>query len=187
MEEIWKEIPNTNGNYSASNLGRIRGNDRVVTTTHKIPRKLLIKGKILKPGKSISRNGRTIYRSVVITIDLIAKGIGVHRLVAMTFIPNPDNKPEVNHIDGNASNNNVENLEWCTQSENQLHAYAILNRKKMNGEHNGMAKLTWEQVDYIRNKKKEGGRYWGRNEIAKQFNVTTGTIKDIVNNKIWKK
>ena len=51
------------------------------------------------------------------------KNESIHRLVEETFIPNPDNKPEVNHIDGNKANNHIENLEWCTYSQNNIHAY----------------------------------------------------------------
>lgn len=67
------------------------------------------------------RNGR--YRVVSAMIDGKQKQFYVHRLIAEAFIPNPDNKPEVNHIDGNPANNRVENLEWATRSENANHAY----------------------------------------------------------------
>ena len=67
------------------------------------------------------RNGR--YRVVSAMIDGKQKNFYVHRLIAEAFIPNPDDKPEVNHIDGNPANNRVENLEWVTRSENASHAY----------------------------------------------------------------
>lgn len=70
----------------------------------------------------MSRNGK--YRAVSIKINGKPKTQYVHRLVALAFIPNPDNLPQVNHIDGNPGNNNVENLEWCTPSQNIAHAYS---------------------------------------------------------------
>ena len=73
------------------------------------------------PQYKFSRKGR--YRAVSITIDSKQYHLYVHRLVALTYIPNPENKPTVNHIDGNPSNNNFKNLEWATHSEQTAHAY----------------------------------------------------------------
>ena len=106
MNEVWKKIhPFTE--YSVSNLGRIR-ND--VTGTIRKPQKV---GRYSKSGNS--------YLAVV----LHNKHLKVHRLVAEAFIPNPNNKPQVNHIDGNKENNCVNNLEWCTNRENVLHSFKI--------------------------------------------------------------
>ena len=88
--------------YEVSNLGRVKGH-----------------GKIMKPYKH-----RVTYKMVDLykSGKRVARGM-VHRMVANAFIPNPDNKPEVNHIDGNPSNNRVDNLEWVTHYENHLHAH----------------------------------------------------------------
>lgn len=76
------------------------------------------KGKCLKP--KIDRYG---YKVVTLTNKENRKSIPVHRLVALAYLPNPDGKKEINHIDGNKLNNNVENLEWSTAKENQLHKW----------------------------------------------------------------
>ena len=115
MKEIWKKLFK---NYEISNLGRIRSIPHYLKENYKshnyIPKKVM--GKILKP--TIRNNG---YYFVTIQ----RKQYMVHRLVAQTFIPNPENKPQVNHIDGNKKNNQVDNLEWCTAKENTIHAYSI--------------------------------------------------------------
>lgn len=113
MEEIWKDVKNYEGAYMVSNLGRIKS----------LPRKGT-KGNILNP----SRNNKG-YCTVELTFKGKNRSTFVHRVVAENFIPNLKNLPEVNHIDGNKLNNNVENLEWVTKGQNQIHAYKTGLRK----------------------------------------------------------
>ncbi len=113
------------------------------------------------------------------------KPIYIHRLIAQSFIPNPENKLEVNHIDGNTKNNHISNLEWVTKSENQLHAYKIgLNRPTPSlGEKNGNALLTDEMVKQIRIMFKNGIRQC---EIKKHFDINKCLVSNVVLNKTWK-
>lgn len=101
MKEEWKDILGYEGKYEVSNLGNVRN-----AKTNSIL------------CKSIDR-----YCGVKLSKNNIKKFKSIHRLVAESFIPNPNNLPQVNHIDGNKLNNCVNNLEWCTRSENMKHAY----------------------------------------------------------------
>lgn len=107
MEEVWKDIDGYEGLYQVSNMGKVRSLKRNNTN-----------GKILR--KCINKRG---YEVVYFSKGNKKYAQRVHRLVAIAFIPEAKNKPQVNHIDGNKLNNCMNNLEWCTQSENIKHAY----------------------------------------------------------------
>ena len=112
----------------------------------------------------------------------------IHKAVAYTFLSNPDNLPEVNHKDGNRTNNTVGNLEWCTSHHNQQHKYdsGHFDRNKISGENNHASKLTWENVRYIRENYQRGVRGKGLKSLAKTFGVSDAVIKCIVDNKTWR-
>lgn len=127
--EIWTKI-NFTDFYEISNLGSIRSVDHVTTQTNTFGTfSRVYFGKVLKPRKS--KNG---YLYVSINIGGIIKSVKIHRLVAEHFIPNIENKPEVNHINGIKTDNAVSNLEWNTSSENKRHAFAIGLKSNPKGE-----------------------------------------------------
>lgn len=113
------------------------------------------------------------------------KPVYIHRLIAQAFIPNPKNKLEVNHIDGNTKNNEISNLEWVTKSENALHAYRLgLNKPSPSiGEKNGNAVLTNEIVTKIREMFKNGIR---QIDIVKQMGINKYLVSNVVRRKTWK-
>lgn len=86
------------------------------------------------------------YKYFSITIDGVNRNIAIHRAVAEMFIPNPENKPQVNHIDGNKDNNHASNLEWVTQSENNHHAFKIGLRQAKNGDQVHFSKYKSSQI-----------------------------------------
>ena len=134
MEEIWKDIPGCEGRYQVSSLGRARSLSKIIQTGRgKVDRWL--EARILKEGL-IDKHG---YRRIAIGDRKSLPAQTMHRVVAITFIPNPENKYCVNHIDGNKLNNNLDNLEWTTSKENTQHAFRT-----------GLAKVSKEGVELRR-------------------------------------
>lgn len=134
----------------------------------------------LKKMKSVisKRNGR---EAILLTHNKAFKNFSVHRLVAISFIENPENKPQVNHIDGNPLNNHVSNLEWNTAKENTQHAFrcGLINRS---GAYNSQAKLDDMKVLTIKTLVLNGSR---NNELSKAFGVKPNTISQIRTGHIW--
>jgi hypothetical protein len=164
--EIWKDIKDCEGLYQVSDLGRVKS---------------IRKNKILKPW--LNHAG---YKMVCLYIKTIKKHSLVHRLVAQTFILNPENKPTVNHKNGIRNDSRLKNLEWCTHSENARHSYRELNRRtnsdKMIGEKNPSSKLREYEVKQIKIMLS-----WGIycKDIANLFNVSVDTIYRIKSKKNW--
>ena len=150
--------------------------------------------KATRDGQIIGKRGKPLighidrcgYREVLLSEFGNTNQYRVHRLIAETFIPNPKNLPCVNHKDGNKLNNAVDNLEWCTRSENVKHAYANGLERKIYGEEHHAHKLTEEQVCYIKRVYVKRDPVFGAVALAKQFNVDRTTIHDVIRGKTWR-
>ena len=121
--EIWKDIEGFEGRYQVSSCGRVKSLSHFQSFGNQGMR--IIPERLLKYGNRA--NG---YMMVVLCKDNIRKSCNVHRLVAQAFIPNPNNLPQVNHIDENKHNNNVDNLEWVTSKENINHGTSLKRRSE---------------------------------------------------------
>lgn len=111
---------------------------------------------------------------------------GAHRLIALAFVPNPENKETVNHIDGNKHNNYYKNLEWTSRSEQMLHAYKLKLKQRMQGELNYNHILTKQQVIEIRKLYKPHDKEFGMKALAKKYGVSEPTINRVAHNRSYK-
>jgi hypothetical protein len=162
MEEIWKPVVGYEGCYEVSNLGRVNSIKRNGTL-----------GGILK--KILDTDGYIICCLMKSDIRMNKK---VHRLVAQAFIPNPDNKPAVNHIDNDKTNNKVSNLEWCTNKENSVHC--VKQNRQQKGEVHYSSKLKLTDILFIRQSNLL------TSQLAKKLNVSWNAVDKARKGKSWK-
>lgn len=124
-EEIWRDIKGYEGKYQVSNFGRVKSLCRTVRYKNRYGKISIAKVNGKTKNMTMNSNGWREgkgYLSVMLYKNNKGRRHNVHRLVAEAFIPNLHNLSQVNHIDGDKTNNRVDNLEWCTQSENMQHA-----------------------------------------------------------------
>jgi len=177
MKEVWEDVKGFEDTHSVSNTGKIFVKDRIITRKRSYSGRnsactYCRKGHILKPTYSADGYlqvsvGNTTYK--------------VHRWVAQTFLPNPENKPQVNHIDGVKDNNLVSNLEWCTPRENVIHSYK-LGLACNKGERHPRSILDENKVKLIREMHSEGTTIRG---LALRFGVCYSTIHKVITGKHW--
>lgn len=151
MREEWKNVKYYENKYQVSTFGRVR---------NKVTRRILTHG--------LNRNG---YHRVNLYDESGMKSKFVHRLVAQAFKPNPENKPQVNHIDEDKANNNVNNLEWMTAKENNNYGTRIERVSKIQG-------VPILVIDIATG---ETNEYHGMNECARQLKVDSGNVSKAVN------
>jgi hypothetical protein len=159
MEE-WRDIANFDGIYQISNLGNIRSWANNRHGRLKGPRPLR---------ECLNRNG-------YLSVPLKGKQYYTHRLVAEAFIPNPDNKPEINHKNCMRQNNTVDNLEWVTREENIKHGIFTRGRKNVS--------LTMDSARKIR--EFYASKTHTQAELSRMFNVTTTVVWQVLHNLSWK-
>ena len=173
VNEIFVPIKGYEGLYEISNYGTIVSLPRIDNKGHNLKRRILT---------------RKRYPNGYPFISLCKCGVkqqdSIHRLVAIHFVSNPNNKPQVNHIDGNKENAYFKNLEWCTIGENSTHAIRTGLRKKLIrvGVENANSKLTPQIAMEIR----KSHPLLSYSKLATKYNVTKCTIAAVVTNKTWR-
>lgn len=176
MDEIIKPIPGYEQYYSVSNYGRVFShNYRKTGKFHELAQSYLYDKR---------RSSTSMYKRAKMWHINKNTPTAIHRLVAITFIPNPYGLPQVNHIDGNKSNNRSNNLEWCSVSTNNKHAAITGLHVYAFGEDHSNAILTEDQARYIKEQVKNP--YIGQlDDLASQFCVSKHCIFDIKRGKTW--
>lgn len=175
--EEWRDIKGYEGYYQVSNMGRVKSLERKIKRSR--CGDATIKSKILKLWDT-----KDYYPYAHLCVCNKRKLIKIHRVIAETFIPNPENKPCINHINGKKNDNRVENLEWCTYSENNFHAFRMGLNNNAKGEMSVNSKL--KDDDIIEIKRLYFIEKKSLLEVSLKYGVCKGTIDEIIRCRNWK-
>jgi hypothetical protein len=169
--EVWKSIEGYETLYEVSNLGNVKSLNRQVlgklTSSTRSVKERILKPKTSKYGYlevSLHKEGKLSTKRV-------------NRLVAIAFITNVNNYPQVNHIDGDKLNNKIDNLEWVSNSMNQIHAHKTGLKRSLKGENSNRAILTNEKVLDMKNKYESGSKI---KDLHKEFGIKYTTCWHII-------
>ena len=190
QEEIWKDVVGLEGIYQVSSEGRIKSVSRNVQYYNPLADRECVRHlreKIMKP--QLSKRGYYLVCSPVPSDNGVRTSLSIHRIVAKAFLDNPDNKPTVNHKNGNKLDNRLQNLEWATFSENLQHAYdtglakSVISKFTRRGEDHHKVKLSNSDIVEIKKLRAKGLKL---KEIASLYSVSFSLISQICLGDIWK-
>jgi len=181
--EVWRDVPDWEGIYEVSSRGRVKRLKRRVTHRNQVTDFVMVyPTKILKANPD-SRG----YPQV--TLNAVSEGKSrrvarVHRLVAEAFLPNPKNKPQVNHINSDTMDANVYNLEWCTMSENQIHSWEAGRREAKLGEDSPVCRYSAGVVSDVYKLAKN--KIMSQEKIGRYYGMPQITVSNILTKKTWR-
>lgn len=179
LAEEWKDVQGWEGRYQVSNLGRVRSLPMVYRSS--------LGNAVHKPGR-IRKSTKDTHGYP--QVFLCEKQAGrketrlVHRLVVAAFLPNPESLQEVNHKDGNKTNNTVENLEWCTRLHNVDHANTLPTHRT--GTRTSHSKLNWDTVNWVRAVHTPYDKMFGTRSLARLLGVLENSVAAIVSEDNWR-
>jgi len=180
--EVWRDVCGWEDIYEVSNRGRVKRLKRRVTHRNQAGDFIMVyPTKILKANPDSSGYPQ-------VTLNAVSEGkkrrvARVHRLVAEAFIPNPESKPQVNHINSNTMDANVYNLEWCTGSENQTHSWGAGQREKKCGEKSPVCKYKDGTIEKVYRLAKS--KTISQEKIGALFSMPQITVSNILTKKTW--